>query len=103
MSSVATTITEREPEFDQFDREHFQVLAELEADTCPGCGGLLSETTGAAHGYDVEHATCWRCYALDTRRAELAKAAEEKGSTVIPTAERWYAARLEQPPTATTG
>ena len=92
-------VVTREPEFDRFDREHFEVELDLEADTCGGCGGLLSETTGEPHGYDVDHRTCWRCYALQTRQEELAKAADGKGfdtfgNPIRPAAEDWTAAPL---------
>jgi hypothetical protein len=87
----------RDPEFDQFDREHFEALLNLRADTC-SCGGLLSETTVPDHGYEVEHVTCWRCWALAKNQADLAKRVEDdKTSTVIPSAEKWIATRIPLP------
>lgn len=93
MSSVATT--HREPEFDQFDREHFEALLDLRADTC-SCGGLLSETTVPDHGYDVDHLTCWRCWAIRKRQEEFDKEAEGD-KDLRPSAEKWIARRIPLP------
>lgn len=95
--------SEPEPEFDQFDREHFEALFNLRADTC-SCGGLLSETTGEPHGYDINHITCWRCHSLATRQDELAvsveknKAKDKYGNPIIPSAEKWTAVRIPPKP-----
>lgn len=60
--AASTSTTVRDPEFEQFDREHFEALADLKADSCPGCGGQLSETTADdGHGYDIDHIACRRC------------------------------------------
>ncbi|MFC0623238.1 hypothetical protein [Kribbella deserti] len=95
----------REPEFDQFDREHFAALAEVHADTCSGCGGLLSETTVKDHGYDIEHHTCWKCHGIAGEQAVLANSAEAEADreknprkrTIRPSAEHWTAVRIPLP------
>lgn len=43
-----------------------QALSEYEAELCPGCGGLLSETTdpGNEYAWVVEAKRCHRCTAI---------------------------------------
>lgn len=86
-------VSQPEPEFDDFDREHFEAELDLQADTCDGCGGRLSETTGEPHGYDVTDVTCWRCWAIAKNAAGLAQKAE-KDPDVFPSAVHWAATPL---------
>lgn len=64
---VASSVTTVEPEWDAESRAYLLALLAYEADQCPGCKGLLSETTRA----DMEgryHALpamrCQRCTAI---------------------------------------
>jgi hypothetical protein len=90
-------VVTREPEFEQFDREHFEAYLDIQADKCPGCGGHLPETK-EAYAYDVEHETCRRCWALAKNQRDLEKKAE-KDKDIIPAAERWSAIPVIQPGT----
>lgn len=99
----------RDPEFDQFDREHFEALADLKADTCHGCGGLISETTvDDGHGYDIDHIACQRCASIaraqhdfDTEVQGRPKGngwhLDARGNPIVPSAHLWTARHL--PPT----
>lgn len=89
LSATTETVSQPEPEFDDFDREHFETELDLQADTC-SCGGLLSETTGDPRSYDVNHTTCWRCWALGKARREF-DAKAEKDRDLVPSAEHWSA------------
>lgn len=88
-------VVTREPEFTQFDREHFEAFLDIEADKCSGCGGQLSETTTPV-AYDVEHETCWRCWALAENQRDLDKKAE-KDKKIHPSAVKWSAVPVNQP------
>lgn len=59
-------MTESEPEWSDEDRAEMQALALLEADTCAGCGGSLTETTApeAEGSYRVEAWRCHRCTSI---------------------------------------
>ena len=92
--------SEPEAEFDQYDREHFEALFDLRADTCR-CGGLISETTrGDGHGYDITHTTCWRCHALtvaqEKHEAEATdgKHRDARGNKIAPSTQMWSATYL---------
>lgn len=61
--------TEREPEFDQFDREHFEALADVKATACPGCGEQLSRTQDPDIGWEVTSEQCDRCETVAYTRA----------------------------------
>lgn len=108
---AATSTTVRDPEFDQFDREHFEALADLKADTCHGCGGLLSETTvDDGHGYDVDHSIiCFRCAAITRAQKDFDDEIEKRpkvngwhldgrGHPIVPSARLWTARHLPPPP-----
>ena len=61
-------------EWDDTERGWMTALTEYEADLCPGCGGLLSETTHphSEGGYVIEPAVrCHRCTALGVAREQL--------------------------------
>lgn len=107
---ASTSTTVRDPEFDQFDREHFEALADLRADTCGGCGGLLSETTrDDGHGYDIDHKiVCFRCAALARAQRDFHTEVEAKpeangwhldhrGNPIVPSAHLWTARHLPPP------
>lgn len=99
----------RDPEFDQFDREHFEALADLQADTCHGCGGLISETTlDDGHGYDIDHVTCMRCAALARAQKDFDEDAEKRPKVdgwhvdsrmrpIVASAQLWTARHLPPP------
>lgn len=66
-------MTIREPEWTEQDRAEAIALLKVEADTCPGCGEPLSESTHrkAAGGYDVDGPD--RCHACAALNAEQDK------------------------------
>jgi len=108
VSSTSTTV--REPEFDQFDREHFEAFLDLKGDTCGGCGGLMSETTvDDGHGYDINHTPCYRCAALARAQKDFADNNEKRPKVdgwpvdgrlrpIVASAQLWSARRLPPPP-----
>lgn len=51
-------------QWDEVDVEMMLALADVDADTCSGCGGFLSQTTVHDHGYRVHTKSCSRCEAL---------------------------------------
>lgn len=64
---MVRSTAQAEAEWDAEDRATMAALTALDADTCHGCGGWLSETTTdeAAHrDYRVQSATCHRCVSL---------------------------------------
>lgn len=74
---LVRAVTVTEPEWDTGDRKWALALLELEADTCGGCGGPLTETTDAdaEFGYEVPAPhRCHRCTALAVKRAEYREA-----------------------------
>lgn len=61
------SVSHKEAEWDDDERAWVLALLELEADTCPGCGGQMSVTTeaGAEGHYHVPAPTrCHQCTAL---------------------------------------
>lgn len=65
-------MTVREPEWTEQDLAEAMALLKLEADTCRGCGELLSESThpDAEGGYEVDPPTrCHACTELERARA----------------------------------
>lgn len=64
----------------------------VEAETCPGCGGHLPETTDEQnqHAYVVEQTRCWRCTSLGEAQDK-----HRKGGAFVhqPHALKWYARR----------
>lgn len=99
----------RDPEFEQFDREHFEALADLKADSCPGCGGALSETgLDDGHGYEVDHITCQRCAALALAQHDFDRETKQRPEVngwhidgnaipIVPGARLWMARYLPPP------
>lgn len=107
---ASTSTTVRDPEFDQFDREHFEALADLKADTCSGCGGFLSETTvDDGHGYDIDHSlVCRRCSMLALAQRDFERETQARPEVngwhidadrrpIVPTAHLWTARYLPPP------
>lgn len=63
-------------EWDDTERGWMTALAEYEADICPGCGGLLSETThpDSDGAYVIEPAArCHKCTVLTIARHNIAE------------------------------
>lgn len=104
---MSTTV--RESEFEQFDREHFEALADLKADTCPGCGGSITATTADdGHGYEIDHVACQRCAMLARAQHDFDRATKQKpevdgwhidanGAPIVPSAHLWSARYLPPP------
>ena len=85
------TIKRVEPEWDAEQRAWMQALAELEGQTCSGCGGFLPETThiDKSDGYVADHPwRCHRCEALEIRRDQMREKAHPSSFTVWPVHER---------------
>lgn len=66
-----------EPEWDDEQRAWMLALTEIEADSCPGCHGVLSETTAtdewgeSLYRWEVPAPTrCHRCTALAARQGD---------------------------------
>ena len=69
---MVESITEVEPEWTDAERSWAIALMQVEADSCPGCGEPLSETTqpDAEDGYTVDAPTrCHACTELERARA----------------------------------
>jgi hypothetical protein len=63
-----------EVEWDDTERAWMIALAELDGQSCSGCGGYLPETThiDKSDGYVAEHPwRCHRCEALEIRRDQV--------------------------------
>ena len=89
-----------EPEFDGIDVEILMAVKEIDADTCPGCGGYLSETTVADHGYHIERKQCTKCAAMSRYNEAQDKVDEKLHGTShgeIPAARRLYLHRIPLP------
>lgn len=70
--------TEPEPEFDDFDREHFDALADVKANECPKCGGQLDKTTDTEHvSWHVTYDECNRCETVAYTQAKKDGASEQ--------------------------
>jgi hypothetical protein len=79
-----------EPEWDAEQRAWPLALAELEAQSCSGCGGWLPETTSIekSDGYVAEHPwRCHRCEALEIRRQQVRDKPNPGSFTVWPVKE----------------
>lgn len=93
---VTHAVTVAEAEWDDIGRDEALALLEAEADTCPGCGLPLSETTDsdAEFGYWAPPPLrCHACTPVEHRRKEYADSpapgallftAEPKGHDVRP-------------------
>lgn len=66
-----------EPEWDEQERGWMLALAIYRDSHCPGCGGLLAETTDPANEsrYAADMARCHKCTAIAQSAATVAKAA----------------------------
>lgn len=66
------SVTTVEPEWDEDERAWAIALLELDADTCPGCGGMLTDTTAPdAEGKYVASAPtrCHKCTAISVAQS----------------------------------
>jgi len=93
-------VIDTEPEWDEDTRGHALALAELEADTCSGCGGRLSETLHQKDHpdprWDVGADVCTRCRSMEkAQRAQSEKDHDPKSGELLkdrfPHALRWWA------------
>lgn len=69
---LVRSVTVREPEWTERDLAEATALLALEAETCPGCGQPISESThpDAEDGYEVDlPIRCHACTELDRARA----------------------------------
>jgi hypothetical protein len=80
-----------EVEWDEEQRAWMQALAELDQQSCAGCGGFLPHTTDItmSDGYVADHPLrCHRCEALAIRRKSLAGKNNPESFVVWPVRER---------------
>jgi len=71
------SVTYTEPEWDDRERGWALALLDLEADTCPGCGGSITETTrpeSEGHWHVPPPTRCHRCTALANAQQPYAEA-----------------------------
>lgn len=88
---LVRTVSTPEVEWDDDERAWMLALAELEAQSCDGCGGWLAVTTDVkmSDGYVAEHPLrCHRCEALAVRRKAVREKPNPEAFTVWPVRER---------------
>jgi len=73
-----------EVEWDDEQRAWVRALAELERQTCNGCGGFLQDTLDPETEWVADQPyRCHRCEALEIRRKQVSEKAHNPGSLVI--------------------
>lgn len=80
-----------EAEWDDEQRAMMRALAELEGQSCSGCGGWLPHTTdiGMDGGFVAEHPLrCHKCEAIAVRRAAVKDKPHPEALTVWPVHEK---------------
>lgn len=64
------SVTTREVEWDDDERAKVLALLDYEAQTCPGCGGFLPETTDPQMQFRYEADNPSRCHRCDALHAK---------------------------------
>lgn len=79
-----------EAEWDDEQRAWMRAFTQLAADTCSGCGGLLSDVLNPDVEWVADHPLrCHKCEALEIRRDQMREKSRHPGSfTIWPVHER---------------